>query len=112
MTNFEGLANETAANNNDTLNRIAALLNMHTGYQIIIEGHSNATAGIMNAQEEFRLRMLSEQRALTVLEELVRLSVSYSRMTIRGAGFSRMIVPYNDIDNIWINRRVEFILVK
>jgi len=110
---FTGLDDETTENNYTTIRRVAELLNKYRNYRIIIEGYANPTTpeGPAREQERYSLIHLSELRALKVLEELGKLGVSYSRMTVSGAGFSQTIVPYNDYENNWKNRRVEFILL-
>jgi outer membrane protein OmpA-like peptidoglycan-associated protein len=110
---FNGLSDEIIENNYAAIKRVAELLTKYKNYRVIIEGHANPTKpeGPAREQERYSLTRLSEQRALKVLEELVALGVSYDRMTVLGAGFSGIIAPYNDYENVWKNRRVEFILI-
>ena len=110
---FTGLNDETVENNYATIRRVALLLDKYKDYRIIIEGHANPTTpeGRAREKERYSLIHISEQRALKVLEELGKLGVSYGRMTVLGAGFSKTLVPYNDYENNWKNRRVEFILL-
>jgi outer membrane protein OmpA-like peptidoglycan-associated protein len=55
---------------------------------------------------------LSEQRAQAVVGILVQNGVSRSRLSAIGRGGTRALVNYQDQDNRWKNRRVEFILNK
>jgi len=112
---FDGLSSETIANNYSTIRHVAEILNNYRDYRIIIEGHANATTPAGSAEraaEEYSLIRLSEQRALRIAEELASMGVGYDRMTVRGAGASGMLTPYNDNENNWRNRRVEFILIR
>jgi outer membrane protein OmpA-like peptidoglycan-associated protein len=110
---FTGLSDETVENNYATIRRVAELLDRYKDYRIIIEGHANPTTpeGPARERERYSLTRLSEQRALKVLEELGNMGISYARMNVLGAGFSKTIAPYNDYENVWKNRRVEFILI-
>ncbi|GHT90801.1 hypothetical protein FACS1894140_0050 [Spirochaetia bacterium] len=111
---FEGLDAETLANNDWTLRRIALILNRFSTYQVEVEGHANITAEGAEAQqrEKQELQALSELRAKTVVDYLDSLGIDRSRMTYTGIGGSRPIAAYEDRDNWWKNRRVEFLLAK
>jgi outer membrane protein OmpA-like peptidoglycan-associated protein len=109
--NFEGLDEEVLANNERILRRIAAVLNKFSTYKITVEGHANAV--LRTAREENNeLKPLSELRARAVVEELVRYGVDRERLSAVGMGGTQRIVPYEDRDGWWKNRRVEFILIK
>jgi outer membrane protein OmpA-like peptidoglycan-associated protein len=109
--NFDGLDEETLANNERILRRIAEVLNKFDAYKVVVEGHANAV--LRTAREENReLKPLSELRAKAVLEELVRYEVDRERLSSVGLGGTQRIVPYEDRDGWWKNRRVEFILIK
>jgi outer membrane protein OmpA-like peptidoglycan-associated protein len=109
--NFEGLSEENIANNEWILRRIAQVLNKFSGYRVLVEGHGNTV--LRTTQEENReLRPLSEARAKTVVEELVRYGVDRGRLSAAGRGGTQPVVPYEDRNGWWKNRRVEFILLK
>jgi outer membrane protein OmpA-like peptidoglycan-associated protein len=109
--NFDGLDEETLANNERILRRIAEVLNKFSTYKVVVEGHANAV--LRTRREETReLQPLSELRAKAVLEELVRYGVDRERLSAIGLGGTQRIVPYEDRDGWWKNRRVEFILIK
>jgi outer membrane protein OmpA-like peptidoglycan-associated protein len=110
---FIGLSDEIIENNYAAIRDVAELLTKYKNYRVIIEGHANPTKpeGPARERERYSLTHLSEQRALKVLEELGALGISYERMTVLGAGFSELLAPYNDYENVWKNRRVEFILI-
>ncbi|GHV91359.1 hypothetical protein AGMMS50268_18620 [Spirochaetia bacterium] len=112
---FEGLPRETMDNNDWILRRIAQTLNKDrfSALRVKVEGHSNPTTtpNTRARQQELRgLQSLSELRAKTVVDYLEGIGVDRSRMNYVGIGASRPIVTYEDRDNWWKNRRVEFLL--
>jgi outer membrane protein OmpA-like peptidoglycan-associated protein len=108
---FDGLDEDTLSNNERILRRVAAVLNKFRDYKVSVEGHANAVK--RTPQEESReLKPLSELRARAVVEELVRYGVDRSRLSSVGMGGSQPVVPYENRDGWWKNRRVEFILIK
>jgi hypothetical protein len=112
---FTGLNEETLGRNDYILRRIAMALDKFDTYIVTVEGHANHTAATEPArmlEQERELRPLSEQRAKFVLDYLVRLGVDRSRLTAIGVGGARPVANYEDRDNWWKNRRVDFILYK
>ena len=111
---FEGLSPAVIAQNRTSLEHVAQILNRFHHYDVVIEGHSNPTSppGPERDAEEPELRLISEQRAQRVVQELGRLGVDVRRKTVRGIGSARTIFPWNDTVNNWRNRRVEFILIR
>jgi flagellar motor protein MotB len=112
---FDGLDAETLGNNDYILKRIAQVLNKFSTYKVTVEGHANLTAATEAARrtEQTReLQPLSEKRAQFVVDYLVKLGIARSRLNAVGIGGARPIVKYEDRDNWWKNRRVEFLLVK
>ncbi|GHV96345.1 hypothetical protein AGMMS50293_26650 [Spirochaetia bacterium] len=113
--NMENLPSDIAANNDWILQRIAQVLNKFNTYQVKVEGHANPTATTPAArqrEQDTELQPLSELRAKSVVEYLVKLGVARNRLTAYGIGGARPLVKYEDRNNWWKNRRVEFILVK
>jgi outer membrane protein OmpA-like peptidoglycan-associated protein len=117
--NFRGLSPEIVANNERILRRIAEVLNTFGTYRVKVEGHANPTTPPrtnQRTQEErgdrrvLGLQPLSEDRAKAVVEYLVNMGVSRSRLTAVGMGGTRTRFEFADRDNWWKNRRVEFIL--
>jgi outer membrane protein OmpA-like peptidoglycan-associated protein len=119
---FDGLEEEIAANNDWILRRIAAVLAKFDTYQVKVEGHANPTENI-NAktaaarrraenEQKKELQPLSEKRAEAVVDYLVELGIERERLSSFGIGGARTVVPFEDKDNWWKNRRVEFLLVK
>jgi len=111
---FEGLPKDVVDNNMRIIKRIAQILNQFRDYKVQIEGHANPTqpAGAARDREEPELKRISEARAKAIVELLVRNGVARSRLTAIGAGSSKTIASFEDRDNWWKNRRVDFYLIK
>jgi outer membrane protein OmpA-like peptidoglycan-associated protein len=118
---FNGLPTETQANNTRVLRRIAEILNKFRDYRITVEGHANPTTAPGTAARrteetgsarEIGLQPLSEARAKAVVSMLVEFGVSRGRLSPVGMGGNQPVIKFEDHDNWWKNRRVEFILIK
>jgi len=111
---FEGLSKEVVDNNTRIIRRIAQILNQFRDYKVQVEGHANPTqpAGAARDREEVELKRIGEARAKAIVDLLVRYGVARNRLTATGAGGSRPIAAYEDRDNWWKNRRVEFYLIR
>ena len=115
FADFKDLPQETVDNNARIIRRIAQTLNKFRDYKVQVEGHANPTTApgaARDREESTELKPISEARAKAVVEELARYGVARNRLTYIGVGGSRLIVPYDDLENRWKNRRVEFILIK
>jgi len=112
---WDGLDAETVANNKWIISRIALTLNKYNTYKVRIEGHANFTTGPGDIPGRLReqsreLQPLSELRARTVMDELLKLNVNSSRLSYSGMGGTYPVATWEDHNNWWKNRRVEFIL--
>jgi flagellar motor protein MotB len=115
--NFALLSPEEMRPNTRVLRLIANALNKFADYQITVEGHSNPTTPPDTAQrttEETReLVPLSGDRAKAVIDYLVNNNnVGQARLKSVGIGGERTVADWDDSDENWKNRRVEFILHK
>jgi flagellar hook assembly protein FlgD/outer membrane protein OmpA-like peptidoglycan-associated protein len=108
---FDSLPTDTVDNNLRVLRRIAEILNKFRDYTVQVEGHANPVARTQ-AEETNELRPLSDSRARAVVNMLVEFGVARNRLSAIGIGGSRPVVKFEDRDNWWKNRRVEFILIK
>jgi len=114
FADFVGLDKNVVDNNNRILRRIAQILNKFRDYKVLVEGHANTTqpAGAARDREETELKRISEARAKAVVDILVKNGVARNRLSSTGVGGSSPIVSFEDRNNWWKNRRVEFILIK
>jgi flagellar hook assembly protein FlgD/flagellar motor protein MotB len=108
---FVGLPQEVVDNNNRILRRVAEILNKFRDYKVQVEGHANPV--LRTAVEEANeLQPLSERRARATVDFLTAFGVNRGRLSSIGMGGKRPVVKFEDRDNWWKNRRVEFILIK
>jgi flagellar hook assembly protein FlgD len=108
---FIGLPQDVVVNNNRILRRVAEILNKFRDYRVQVEGHANPV--LRTAVEETNeLQPLSERRARATVDFLAGFGVNRGRLSAIGVGGKRPVVRYEDRDNWWKNRRVEFILLK
>jgi len=114
FADFVGLEKGVVDNNNRIIKRIAEILNRFRDYKVQVEGHANPTLapGAARDREEPQLKSISEARAKAIVDQLVRNGVARSRLTATGAGGSKPVSAFEDRENWWKNRRVEFYLIK
>ena len=115
--NWDNLDAATAANNVYILWRVARILGKFNTYHVRVEGHANHMIdpddrAAYQLEQTRDLQPLSEARAKTIVEHLVRLGISRARLSYTGVGGDHPVVKWEDEDNWWKNRRVEFILIK
>ena len=108
---FNGIPADRAENNTRVLRRVAEILNKFRDYKIQVEGHANPVQRT-DREERTELQPLSESRAKTVVSMLIGFGVSRNRLVAVGMGGTTPVVRFEDRDNWWKNRRVEFILIK
>ncbi|MDR1419471.1 MAG: OmpA family protein [Treponema sp.] len=108
---FIGLSSDVVDNNERILRRIAGILNKFRDYRVQVEGHANPVLRTAS-EERTELGPLSEARARAVVGILSEYGVARNRLSSTGMGGSRPVVKWEDRDNWWKNRRVEFILIK
>jgi flagellar motor protein MotB len=115
---FIGLDGRIVANNQRVIRRIASILNKFPDYKVSVEGHANpenapgTTARANEEKLESAKGSVSEKRAQVIVDQLVTDGVDKARLTAVGIGVSKPIADFDDTDNSWQNRRVEFYLQK
>lgn len=105
---------ETLDSNLETIRRLAEILNRYPDRDIVVEGHA---AHLLwedpeeRRQEQFGVLIpLSRARAMEVMQALIILGVDRERMEVVGVGGAEPVVPHSNVEELWRNRRVEFIL--
>lgn len=104
-----------AEKNSWVVKRLAEIFKKYSQYKIRIEGHANRVNYANRsawAKEDAELLALSKARADAIREALIREGIDAQRITTAGLGASQPVVDFADADNIWKNRRVEFILLR
>jgi len=112
---FTLLGDDDRRANARVLRLVGNALNKYPNYAVTVEGHSNPTTEPGTAartnEETRELKPLSETRAKAVSAYLVaNHNVEASRLTSVGIGGERTVADYDDTEDNWKNRRVEFIL--
>lgn len=114
--NLNSVSEEEQRSNRRVLRLIANALTKYEEYAITVEGHSNPTTPpgtTARADEEKEDQVLSLQRSQAVVSFLVdNGDISRTRMTSVGFSCTRPVADYDDEDENWKNRRVEFLLHK
>jgi outer membrane protein OmpA-like peptidoglycan-associated protein len=115
-SDFSKLNPEDTRSNARILGRVARILNKFEDYKITVEGHANPTTAPgrqRTAEENNELKPLSLARAQAVVDYLAANDdVNKERLTAIGMGGTRTVAEYNNEEENWKNRRVEFILKK
>jgi outer membrane protein OmpA-like peptidoglycan-associated protein len=115
---FKNLPERTITNNERVIRRIAFILNKFPNYKVQVEGHANpenkpGTKARANEEKiENAKNSLSKKRADAIVDILVDNAVDKKRLFPVGKGISEPIVEFEDTENWWKNRRVEFYLDK
>jgi len=116
LSDLSRVSDDEQRANRRVLRLIANALTRYPDYRITIEGHANPLSepGTPNwTRQEATLRPLSEQRARSVGDFLVtNNNIARNRFTYTGVGTTRPVADYTDEEELWKNRRVEFILVR
>jgi flagellar hook assembly protein FlgD/outer membrane protein OmpA-like peptidoglycan-associated protein len=101
--------------NTTILDKLAKALKKFPDYTITIEGYANRYN--KNLNEKLAMK-LSNDRALTIADQLTKRGIAKTRIVAVGKGFENPIIELRDkmtleeLDEMAINRRVEFYLSK
>ena len=94
--------------NNDSLselNSLAAYL-IKTDIRVVIEGHTDSNG------DEYSNQVLSERRAKSVYDYLLKVGVNPDQLLYEGYGYSRPIADNSDEKGRALNRRTSFIILE
>ncbi|MGB9620920.1 MAG: OmpA family protein, partial [Brevinematia bacterium] len=89
----------------EMLKKVAEVLKQYKEIDIVVEGHTDDTG-----TREFNLS-LSENRARAVANALIQSGISSDKVSYRGFGPDRPLVPNTSEENRSRNRRVEIKLI-
>jgi outer membrane protein OmpA-like peptidoglycan-associated protein/flagellar hook assembly protein FlgD len=113
---YKSVAKDALEKNLWTIQRLSVIFKKYRTYKIQIEGHAVSVYWRDQARSEKEqieeLIPLSTKRAEAIKQALGGLGIDASRISTVGVGASRPIVPFSDEENLWKDRRVEFILLK
>ncbi len=99
---FQRASAELDRRSHRTLDSLAQILKGCPGYAVEVSGHTD------NEGEPDRNQRLSERRAQSVLDYLVRAGAPASTLASAGYGATRPKVPNDSAANMALNRRIEF----
>lgn len=85
------------------LNEIYKMLSEHPDVAVSVEGHTDSDGDNDLNQK------LSEDRAETVMNQLISMGISKDRLSYRGYGESKPVAPNDSPEGKASNRRVEFV---
>jgi outer membrane protein OmpA-like peptidoglycan-associated protein len=85
------------------LDAVVEVLQKNPNIKIEVQGHTDNKGG-----DKYN-KSLSDRRAASVVRYLVQHGVPQERLTSRGYGFDRPIVPNDTAQNRALNRRVQFV---
>ncbi|ACF14385.1 OmpA/MotB domain protein [Chloroherpeton thalassium ATCC 35110] len=85
------------------INEIYSLMKAHADIKFSVEGHTDSDGDASSNQT------LSEQRAKSVMDELIRMGISADRLKFKGFGESKPVDTNDTPEGKANNRRVEFV---
>lgn len=107
---------ELSERNVRVLDQIAAALEKFPDYEIELHGHAVSVlyydAELSDLEHEQTLIPLSEGRSETIEEAMGSRGIDADRFTREWWGKLRPLVPFSDLEGRFVNRRVEFYLVR
>ena len=97
--------------NFDTLESITEQIFKHGEVEVLVEGYAN---NVSNTERENKLELipLSRLRAQTIMKLLIENGLDEEILSYEGNGGMNPIAKWEDHENWWKNRRVEFIVTK
>lgn len=104
--NFDLDKSDLTAQGKEVVTQISKALQKDKSLQIAIEGHTD------NSGDAARNKKLSNDRANSVMNNLIANGIDKSRLTAKGFGSEKPLVANDSEDNKAKNRRVELIKVK
>jgi len=87
------------------INEIVKLLKEHSEIKFSVEGHTDS-----DGETQFN-KNLSEQRAITVMNQLIELGIDNERLVTKGFGEGVPVADNNTAEGKANNRRVEFVKI-
>lgn len=115
-TNYTTWDDEVAEQNMETLSRVVTILETFPSYSMELDGHAVSLLYYNErlSEREHRevLLPLSENRSKVIREALIDRGIDEERIEVNWFGGSDPIVPFSDLEGRWVNRRVEFYIVR
>ena len=108
---FEKISEAQRQENFDTIESITKQIAEHGEVEVLVEGYAN---NVSNTERENKLELipLSRLRAQTIMKLLIENGLDEEILSYEGNGGKNPIARWEDRENWWKNRRVEFIVTK
>ena len=108
---FEKISEEQQQENKETLESITKQILEHGEVDVVVEGYAN---NVSNTERENVLELipLSRLRAQTIMNILIENGLKEDILSFKGNGGLNPIAKWEDRENWWKNRRVEFVVTK
>ena len=108
---FEKISEAQRQENFDTIESITKQIAEHGEVEVLVEGYAN---NVSNTERENKLELipLSRLRAQTIMKLLIENGLDEEILSYEGNGGLNPIAKWEDRENWWKNRRVEFIVTK
>ena len=107
---------DKAQSNKAALDKLTAMLRASPGSKIRVVGHANQVLWQDPVKAQYEqtetLIPLSKARAEAVLAALKSRGLDPKTFKVNGVGAEGNVVPFSDAENVWKNRRVEFLIDK
>jgi len=92
--------------NFEKLNRLVQLMNYKPNMKILVEGHTDMLGS------EKTNKLLSEKRASSVKNYLIKKGISKNRIETKGFGSNKPAYSYNNTEINELNRRIEIVIIQ
>lgn len=108
---FDKIPDYQKKENYETIESLARQIREHGDVNVVVEGYAN---NVSNTERENTKELipLSRLRAEAIMKLLIENGLDGKRLSFEGMGGSNPIALWEDHDNWWKNRRVEFIVTK
>jgi outer membrane protein OmpA-like peptidoglycan-associated protein len=107
---------ELSERNVSVLDRIAGALRKFPQYEIELHGHAVSVLyydeELSDLEQEQTLLPLSEGRSETIREAMTTRGIAADRFTLEWWGKLRPLVPFSNLEDRFVDRRVEFYLIR
>ncbi|MFP4363140.1 MAG: FlgD immunoglobulin-like domain containing protein [Spirochaetia bacterium] len=112
---LDSAGEELYERNMDSINRIVDIFQRFPNYDLLLEGHAlnvfEPNTPIYRREEQ-TLLPLTQRRVNSVQRELIEAGMDPERIEVTAFGGTQPMVPVDDEDVNWKNRRVEFVMVR
>lgn len=88
------------------IDEVGRVMNLNPGLKMRLEGHT-----CIIASEKYNMK-LSHNRALAVMDYLMKHGISSDRISVEGFAYHRPIAPNNTNEGRMLNRRTEFVPIR